>query len=977
MTVSTTTSRVEYSGNGATTQFSVPFYFLANGDLKVYQAGTLKTITTHYSVSGAGDSNGGTVTFVTAPASGDEVVIFRDPAITQVVDYVPNDDFPAETHEEALDRLTMIAQRNRDLLTRSVRLPDDEAGEPSLEVPALATRANKTFYWNAAGEPSVADVSAETITFSPEIQLFSGDGTTTQFTITEDPGTSAALVVAIDGVLQKPDTDFTVGGTTLTFTSAPPSGSSNIAVQNFGIARGVNSVNASGVAYTPGGTNAVATNVQSVLRARFVNVSDFGSDLDAVQDAIDYCYTLGGGSVECTRGATYTGTTLPVLKEGVILEMNRATFEATLGSGSVYGLRMANYSAVRNGTIEVTSTGSPSSQFIFHTCISIGEANSNGGTPASPSTLSTVRDWLIEDMTLSTGRQYCPVIQGAGNIYNGVIRNIRIPDSSTCSGVHLDWSDIGSPVSSANISGTRTAFDAGDCYTTHPHNILIENIKAGNLSVTPAGDLGSSIVRLSACYNITVRNIECVSVTLAAYLHVGGDLGFEFAPSNVKQYACKGNSVEKVTVLSPSAVMQYGIYIDTLADNIYREQFLAAAYSPLMNPLMHGDVVVRDANLNGNLTSGKYGIRITQARGVRVLGGSSMRWDYGAWVDEFAQDVDIDGLVVFGCRTDGIVIGFDAVREDTERVGVRHCKIYGNGVSSTGYGINVKRCRTAKLFNNYLGTTDEATQAIGIVIIENGLNYDINGRDNHVLGATTAAYSLPASTGPYFHDRMGSWDNNSCELSVPQAPMLAPQNTIPLRKIFTANRIAKEYTNTDSGDPTTGHWKRGSLLWQKEATSGASVCKSVTTSGSFGTLSGLTNASTTNTSKDVTMSLAARTATATAGSYSATVSSATDLRVGLLCSITGGVTNARILAISGTTIQLNKQCKAVTGAAFTTAGVVEGEVVSLNTTTPIAGAVVMKVNGSTVTLDTAASDTQSGRTVSYTTPVFKAHAAIA
>ena len=737
------------------------------------------------------------------------------------------------------------------------------------------------------------------------------------------------------------------------------------------------------VGYLPAGAGAVATTVQSKLRES-VSVKDFGAvgdgvtnDAAAIQAAIDHAAGLGGGVVICSDGATYYMTALPVVKAGVLLDMQRATFNATLGSGNIYGVRLGNYAGIRNGTINVTSTGVPSSQFIFHACISIGEANSSGGTPASPSLYSSVYNFLVEDMTLSTSRQYCPVIQGQGNIYNGTIRNIFVPSSATCSGVHLDWSDVGSPVSSANITATRAAFDAGNCYTTHPHNIVIENIKVGTLSVAPSGDLASHVVRLSACYNISVHNIECTSVTGSAYLHVGGDLGFEFAPANVKPYACKGNSVEKVTVLAPTAVQQYGVYVDTLADNVYREQFLAAAYVPLMNPLMHGNVVVRDAVLNGVRAAGKYGIRIIQARGVQVFNGAVSAWDYGIWIDEFTQDITVDGTIVTANRQDGVHIGFGEVREDTTRIAVRNCTIYGNGIDATAYGIRVDRCTSAWLNSNVFGTLNETTQAIGVYVVQNSVNWDINGRDNTCVGATVSAYFLPAATGPYFNERIGSWDNNTSELSVPQSDIVSPVGTIPLRRLFTQNRLAKEYMTSDVGDPSEGHWKRGSLLWQKNATAGSSVCKSVTTSGTFGTLSGLTNAATTNGSKDITLSLSARTATATAGSYSVVVSDATNLRVGLFCSIAGSVTNAQILAIVGTTLSLNTPCKAVVGAAFTTAGVVEGEVVSLNTTPAIAGAVVMNINGSTVTLDTAASSTETGRTVTYTTPIFKAHAAIA
>lgn len=149
MTVSTTTSRVEYAGNGSTTAFSVPFYFLAAGDLKVYKAGTLQTLTTHYTVSGAGNEAGGTVTFLSAPTAGQDVVIFRDPALTQQTDYPDNDPFPAQSHERALDRLTMIAQRNRDLGERSIRLNDSDTSGASTELPTPV--ANKGLKWNSSG----------------------------------------------------------------------------------------------------------------------------------------------------------------------------------------------------------------------------------------------------------------------------------------------------------------------------------------------------------------------------------------------------------------------------------------------------------------------------------------------------------------------------------------------------------------------------------------------------------------------------------------------------------------------------------------------------------------------------------------------------------------------------------------------------------------------------------------------------------
>ena len=67
MTVSSQTSRVSYAGNGSTKAFAVSFYFLADSHLKVILRAadgseTVKTLTTDYTVSGAGNPSGGTVT---------------------------------------------------------------------------------------------------------------------------------------------------------------------------------------------------------------------------------------------------------------------------------------------------------------------------------------------------------------------------------------------------------------------------------------------------------------------------------------------------------------------------------------------------------------------------------------------------------------------------------------------------------------------------------------------------------------------------------------------------------------------------------------------------------------------------------------------------------------------------------------------------------------------------------------------------
>src|SRR6056300_412225 len=52
-------------------------------------------------------------------------------------------------------------------------------------------------------------------------QSFTGDGNSTDFTLSSDPGAQQALLVLIDNVIQVPVTNYTVTGTTLAFTGAP------------------------------------------------------------------------------------------------------------------------------------------------------------------------------------------------------------------------------------------------------------------------------------------------------------------------------------------------------------------------------------------------------------------------------------------------------------------------------------------------------------------------------------------------------------------------------------------------------------------------------------------------------------------------------------------------------------------------------------------------------------------------------------
>ena len=162
MTISSTTVRNSYSGDNSTTTFSYTFKIFADSDIQVIIRSTdgtetIKTITTHYTVTGAGNSGGGSVIFTSGniPTSTQTVVLRRNIPQTQAIDYIANDPFPAESHEEGLDRATMAIQQLQEEVTRSLKLSKTNTMTSTEFTVGASARANKILAFDTNGELSV------------------------------------------------------------------------------------------------------------------------------------------------------------------------------------------------------------------------------------------------------------------------------------------------------------------------------------------------------------------------------------------------------------------------------------------------------------------------------------------------------------------------------------------------------------------------------------------------------------------------------------------------------------------------------------------------------------------------------------------------------------------------------------------------------------------------------------------------------
>ena len=163
MTISSTTVKNSYNGDGSTTTFSYTFKIFANSDLQVIirnnttATETVKTLTTHYTITGAGSASGGSVIFTAGniPASGETVVLRRAVPQTQAIDYIANDPFPAESHEEGLDRAMMTLQQVQEEVTRSIKLSRTNTMTSTEFTVGSSDRANKVLAFDSSGEIAV------------------------------------------------------------------------------------------------------------------------------------------------------------------------------------------------------------------------------------------------------------------------------------------------------------------------------------------------------------------------------------------------------------------------------------------------------------------------------------------------------------------------------------------------------------------------------------------------------------------------------------------------------------------------------------------------------------------------------------------------------------------------------------------------------------------------------------------------------
>ena len=175
ITISNTSARIQYTATSSQTQFTVPFEFFADADLLVVHtnAGGVDTTlslasnpssVSQYSVSGAGESGGGSITLGSGATAGDKYTIQRNLSLERTTDFPTSGTFPIETLNTELDKIVALLQQAEVKINLSPKASSSTSTAFGLTFPELV--ANKLLTVNSAGDG---------LEFSQEIGTFKGD----------------------------------------------------------------------------------------------------------------------------------------------------------------------------------------------------------------------------------------------------------------------------------------------------------------------------------------------------------------------------------------------------------------------------------------------------------------------------------------------------------------------------------------------------------------------------------------------------------------------------------------------------------------------------------------------------------------------------------------------------------------------------------------------------------------------------------
>lgn len=559
------------------------------------------------------------------------------------------------------------------------------------------------------------------------------------------------------------------------------------------IAKILSSTGSGIIGFLQAGTGSVYRSVLAKLQDT-VHVADkgcVGGDIDEAVQLQAAINSAAGRTLLFSPNTIYRSTEALLLPAGTTLDLNGSTLRfACIGAKS--NLAVGSNCTVRNGTVE-NVVGTAGLEGTYQTPIIIGRYTRLVG----------VCNVELSKLKISTVTPQGNGIAIFGDSSNIRINDIEFPDSAY----------IGIPI----LAHWSFEVSGGAPYTgttTHPNNIKISNIKCGELTYDAgAGWFGTSVIFLSAVYNVEVDNVTVKNIPYGKIITTyAGDWGFQF-----------GTDVEKQLGLC-------GIKVS----NVFGKAMLPAQ-SYHLNPLeverkvWPGSVTYKNINV---VSSGggveNRGFRIEGVDGVRIV---------DAVTDGFYNSIYLGGTVknlsvIRGNYKNSTAAGFEsqdvgAGSSDVSLEGVRFKS--SNTSASAGTpdvrlhnlsGVNVQRCKFDSPLAAWNVRADDTATRLSV-------------DDNHVYSVlpsgTCFSFGSSSSTNIVIH-----YEGNTSDVA-PTGGVRGGQIMVPVTastRHGTSTMLKIVYFNNP---PDRGAWNVGDICWNSSPAVGQPKGWMCTVAGTPGT----------------------------------------------------------------------------------------------------------------------------------------------
>ena len=483
--------RTVLSGSAGTGPYAFNFPVLTQTDLDVYKDDTKLTLTNDYTVS-IGVAGTGSITLAVAATVSNNITIVGARAIQRTTDFVTAGDFLASSLNTELDSQTIFAQQTSEDADRAIKAPVTDPTSIDMTLPLKTTRATKAMGFDSNGNPVVSTLtlaameagsteaassataaaasatasansatasassataaatsaaSAEGAAGTQNVDRFNGTGSQTAFTLSSAPATENNTSVYVAGVYQQKDT-YSLSGTTLTFSTAPPSATGNVEVmhlstQSIGVDPSIGTVT-TGAA----GSSAAASITSGGVLSFTIPQGDDGAT--GSQGAT-------GAAATITVGSTTTGnagTNASVVNSG---SSSAANFNFTIPkgdqgvTGTAATIAVGTVTTGAAGSSATVVNGGSSSAATFNFTIPKGDTGNTGST-GSTGTAATIAAGSATG--LSAGAS--PTVTNSGSS-SAATFNFGIPAGATGSTGSAATIAVGSTTTGAAGSSASVA----------------------------------------------------------------------------------------------------------------------------------------------------------------------------------------------------------------------------------------------------------------------------------------------------------------------------------------------------------------------------------------------------------------------------------------------------------------------------------------------------------------------------------------